>query len=174
MEKDLLKNLKELKNIQPDGDYSRHSRLLILQTSRDSVKTKEIRLPLGAVLSNLSRVLNPTKLALSAGIIILTFAVSGTVYYVNSWSNQKNLVVRASEINASIQVKLDEIRYLLENKPQLNPESVLEIQLLLEKAANELKEIPVSGNKNLDKSLKNIESAQDILYRIDVLLKDQN
>lgn len=177
MEKDLFKILKELKNIQPDSDYSRQSRFLILaQTRNDAEKDAELRgktVGQKAWLADILRVFYPAKLALAVGIIILMLIVSGTVYYINNQLNQNDLVVKASEMNASIHVKLNEIKYLLENNPQSDTESILAIQVLLEKAANELKEVSALGNKDLNESLKKIKSSQEALEQIDALLKNK-
>jgi hypothetical protein len=168
MSQDLFKILKELKNIQPDPDYSKQSRLLILQNvpARQAGTYMEKR----GGLADILRFLYPAKLALAVGIIILILVISGGVYYINNQSNQRNLVVRASEMNASIQVKLNEIKYVLENKPQLDVENILIIQELLEKAANELKEVSALGNKDLNESLRKIKSSQEALEQIDALL----
>ncbi|PJB83766.1 hypothetical protein CO087_01060 [Candidatus Wolfebacteria bacterium CG_4_9_14_0_8_um_filter_39_46] len=167
MDKDLFKVLKELKNIQPDLDYSKQSRLLLLaQTRNDAEKDAELR-------GNIFRVFYPAKLALAVGIVILILVISGGVYYINNQLNQNDLVVKASEMNASIQVKLNEIRYLLKNNPQPDTESILAIQVLLEKAANELKEVSALGDKDLNESLKKIDSTREILYQIDDILKNK-
>ncbi|MBN2198161.1 hypothetical protein JW698_03185 [Candidatus Wolfebacteria bacterium] len=176
MEKDLLKNLKELKKIKPDSDYSKQSRFLILQSSPEFSKIEKRRLLSGQFFGNFSKnlVLSPIRMTISVAIIVLMFAVSIGAYYANNQFNQNNFVVKASEMNNSIQVKLNEIKYLLENKPYPDVERALMIQNFLEEAANKLKEIPsLSENKNLDESLEKIELAQEILSQIDLLLKNQ-
>lgn len=172
MDKDLFKVLKELKNIQPDLDYSKRSRLLILAQTRNYAEENVELRGQKIWLANILRVFYPTKLALAVGIIILVLVISGGVYYINNQLNQNDLVVKASEINASIQIKLNEIRYLLENNPQPNTESMLAIHVLLEKAANELKEVSALGDKDLNESLRKIKSSQEALEQIDDILKN--
>jgi hypothetical protein len=170
MKQDLFKTLKELKQIQPDSAYSRQSRLLILNSKPVSQPVSRAGW-FSDVLSNLY----PARLAFAAGAIIVLLAVAGSVYYFNNRLNQNNLVVRASEMNASIQVKLNEIKYLLENK-SVDFENILTTQALLEKAINELKAIPAlnSENGDLSESLDKIKSVQEIFYQIDEMLQAQN
>lgn len=168
MEKDLFKILKELKQIQPDSDYSKQSRLLILNSNRTDVLVKSPELRRNWFADIL--VFNSARLVLALGIFVIF--IIGTVYYINNRLNQNNLVVKASEINDSIQVKLNEIRYLLENKP-ITSKNISTIQVLLEKATNELKAVSTLDG-NLDKSLEKIKSAQEIFSQIDALLKTQN
>jgi len=171
MSQDLFKILKELKNIQPDSDYSRQSRFLILQSARINADQDADLRGQKAWLVEILRVLYPAKLALGVGIVILILTISGGVYYINNQLNQRNLVVQASEMNASIQVKLNEIKYLLETSPQIDSSQISTIQVLLEKAANELKETSALGNKDLNESLRKIKSSQEALEQIDVLLR---
>jgi len=174
MNQDLFKTLKELKQIQPDSDYSRQSRLLILSPERQNILVKGPELRQGWV-SDILNSFYSAKLAFAAGIAVVLILAAGSVYYINNQLNQNNLVVKASEMNASIQVKLNEIRYLLENRP-MDLKSILTIQDLLEKANKELKEVSTLDleGKDLDKSLEKIKSAQEIFYQIDILLKPQN
>jgi len=158
MDKELLKILKELKQVRPDPAYSRQSRLLIL-----GPEVKQ-----GGVIDILSNFYS-VRLAL-AGIAIVLILVAGSVYYINNQLKQNDLVVKASEMNTSIQVKLNEIKYLLENKP-VNASDASTIQALLEKAVTELKEASNSSTSTLDVSLEKIKSAQETLYQIDALLK---
>ena len=168
---DLFKILKELKNIQPDPNYSKRSRFLILQSARRKEDQDVDLRGQKAWLAEFLRILYPAKLAFVVSIVILILAISGGIYYINNQLNQKDLVVKASEMNASIQIKLNEIKYLLENQPQVDPAKISTIQGLLEKATNELKEVSVLGDKNLDESLRKIKSSQEILEQVDALLK---
>lgn len=174
MSQDLFKILKELKRIQPDPDYSRQSRLLILSPKRPDALIEGPELRQGWVTDILNSFYS-ARLAFAAGIAVILILAAGSVYYTNNQLNQNNLVVKASEMNASIQVKLNEIKYLLENK-SINPLNILAIQILLEKANKELKEVSTLDleGKDLDKSLEKIKSAQEIFYQIDILLKPQN
>jgi hypothetical protein len=168
MEKDLFKILKELKQIQPDSDYSRQSRLLILNSNRPEILVKSPELRRNRFADVLA--FNPARLALALGVFVIF--IIGTVYYVNSQLNQNNLVVKAGEMNDSIQIKLNEIKYLLENKP-VTSENISTVQVMLGKAIDELKEAS-NFDGDLDNSLEKIKSAQEIFSQIDTLLKIQN
>jgi len=174
MDDKLIKILKELKNIQPDPNYSKRSRLLIMQSARikatHEVDLRERKFQPTEIL----RFLSPAKLMMIVGVIILTLVVSGGIYYVNhNQTNQEDLIVKASEMNAAIQIKLNEIKYLLEseNQSQIDQNKISAIQELLGKAANELKDVSASEGKNLDESLRKIKASQEILEQIDALLK---
>jgi hypothetical protein len=175
MNQDLFKILKELKQIQSDPDYSRQSRLLILNSKKEVDVLIKSPVPKSGWFSDVLNNFYSVKLAFVAGITLVLILITGSVYYINNQLNQNNLVVKASEMNASIQVKLNEIRYLLENK-SINPLNILAIQTLLEKATKELKEVSVldSEGKDLSESLEKIKSAQEIFYQIDTLLKAQD
>ena len=174
MNQDLFKILKELKNIQPDPDYSKQSRFLILQSARRKEDQDVDLRGQKAWLAEVLRILYPAKLAFVVGIVvILILAISEGIYYFNNQLNQKDLVVKASEMNAAIQIKLNEIKYLLEseNQSQIDQNKISAIQELLGKAANELKDVSASEGKNLDESLRKIKSSQEIIEQVDALLK---
>ncbi|NCO15525.1 hypothetical protein COW77_02405 [Candidatus Wolfebacteria bacterium CG18_big_fil_WC_8_21_14_2_50_39_7] len=176
MNQDLSKILKELKQIQPDPDYSRQSRLLILGSKGLDTLIKSPNLKQGwaaDILNNFYFTTRLTRLAFATGIALVLILIAGSVYYINNQLNQNNLVVKASEMNASIQVKLNEIKYLLETSPQIDFSQISTIQALLEKAANELKEVSALGDKDLNESLKKIDSTREILYQIDEILQNK-
>ncbi|MDP3015339.1 MAG: hypothetical protein Q8N28_02955 [bacterium] len=161
MNKNLLENLKELRQIQPDSNYTTRSRFLIL-----AEPTATENLP-GFKITQIY------KPAFAIGLIsIFVLMALGGIYQIIK-PGQNDLVVRANEINSSIQVKLDEIKYLIENNNHLNAENILNIQALLEKTTNELKEASILSqeNKDLGKSLEKIKSAQEILLQIDAMLQ---
>lgn len=175
MDKKLLKILKELKNIQPDPDYSRRSRFLLLNSEGPTAQIKDRRGGRGGLVSALNGLFfnaGPVKLAFAVGVVIILVLIAGSVYRINNQLNQNNLVVKASEMNASIQVKLNEIKYLLENKPT-DSKNILTVQELLGKATQELREVAafdLNKGEDLSKSLEKIKSAQEIFYQIDALL----
>ena len=176
MNRDLFKILKELKQVQPNPDYSKRSKLFILnsQKSTDFMTENQVLKPkqLGDILS----IFRSYKPAFATGTIAFLIIAAVSVYYINNSLNKNNLVVKAGEINASIQVRLDEIKYLLGNKPNLDSANALVVQVMLEKAANNLKEVSSFGseNNNLSESLDKIKSTEDLLYQIDTILKAQN
>ncbi len=152
---DLYKILKDLNQIKPDSDYSRRSRTLILYTGNN---LKILNFPV-------------LKMAMVA-VFVLFLIIFGGVYYTNQL-NQEKLIVKASEINTSIQIKLDEIKYILENKPQLNLSDISTIQTLLDEANKELKEASVLSVKSekLGEVLEKIKSAQEDFLKINSMLK---
>lgn len=168
MEEKLLKNLKELKKIQPDPDYSKRSRLFVLSQAR----INEEKPAFGGVF-NILRNFYSIKLATAVAVLIFIFMVSGGVYYYVRQSNRNELVVQAGEMNASIKVKLDEIKYTLEHGYFIDPAKVVDIQFLLEKATNDLKEASAlsADEENIEESLQKIKSAQESLLQIDALIK---
>lgn len=168
MDEKLLKNLKELKKIQPNADYSRKSRLLLFSEAR----AKEESVKLWGVFDILKN-LYSIKLATAVGVLIFVFMLSGGIYYYNRQSNRSELVVQAGEMNASIKVKLDEIKYTLEHSYFIDPTKIVEIQSLLEKSTNDLKEASTlsADEKNIEESLLKIKSAQESLLKIDAMLK---
>jgi membrane protein insertase Oxa1/YidC/SpoIIIJ len=175
MNQDLFKTLKELKQIQPDSDYSRQSRLLILNSKNEVDVLIKNPVSRSGWFSDILNNFYSVKLAFATGMALVLILIAGSVYYINNQLNQNNLVVKASEMNASIQVKLNEIKYLLENKPA-SLSNAITIQTLLEKATKELKEVSTLDleGRDMAESLEKIKSAQEIFYQIDILLKAQN
>ena len=164
MTEKLLENLKELRNIRPDAGYSRHSRALILLSQKEK---KENWITEAANVFYGAKFKMVTALAM---IIVVTLL--GGVYYVTR-INQNDLVVKASEINSSIQVNLYGIKYLLENQPAINPLIVPNVQKLLEEANNDLKEAAeMSKDPNkLKEALEKIKTAQELFQQINSFFK---
>ncbi len=159
MNKDLFKILKELQQIKPDPNYSRQSRLLIVGLREKlDITAKSLFLNFFSV---------RFKMAIGTALTLILM-ISGTIYYINQL-NQQKLVAKANEINSSIQIKLDEFKYILENKPQVDSTTISNVQTLLEKANNELKE--ASTLNNLEEALQKIKSAQEIFLQINSALK---
>ncbi len=157
MEQELFKILRELKQIQPNADYSKRSRALIL-----GAKT----------FRHWQWIYSPKFAMVTAMAVVLILMISGSFYYIKIQSNQEDLVVRASELNSSIQIKLNEIKYFIEND-QISPGAISTIQTLLEEATNDLQEASKLSLKEeeLEKSLQKLKLAQEILLQIDSLLK---
>jgi len=164
MEKDLFKILKQLQNIQPDLDYSNQSRLLILLKNNNE---KHRGYAVSDVLSwlNLHRMISAASL-ISAFIIIVFLTVS----YLPG--NKNNLVAEANEVNSSIQIRLDEIKYLLENQSPINLDQADIAREKLElsaQALNEANELNAQGVE-MEKILKKIKAAEQALNEIELLL----
>jgi len=164
MTEKLLKELKELKKIQPDSDYSRRSRALILHSRKEK---EESWIFATASIFYGAKFKMVTALAL---VVVLTFA--GGIYYVNK-INKNDLVVKASEINSSIQVNLYGIKYLLENQPSLNPLIVPNVQELLDEATKDLEEAAELSKdpSKMKEALQKIESAQEIFQKVNSFFK---
>lgn len=170
----LTKILKELKQIQPDPDYSSRSRVLILNSKITSSKT-EFQKGWFSQIAEIFDGFQLMKTAAITAVILVLIASGGVYYYLYQFyqSNQEELVVKAGEINNSIQIKLDEIKYILEQKSSMiNAPTSDDIQILLGKAALELEEASkLNGDgKNIEELLKKIKSAEELLFQIDSLL----
>ncbi len=163
MDKELFKILKELKGVEPDYDYARRSRLLIVG--------EEKKLGPKVGFFGVLRSFSSNRMALAAEItaLVIIFILAG-VYYVNQ-SNQ-NLVVQANELNATIQLKLDEITSYLNGQTAVNPLRVSEVNLLLQKATADLNEANVDlKDGKLEESLIKIKSAQEEFSQIESIIK---
>lgn len=174
MNKDLFTILEEMRQIQPSANYSKQSRFLILaldKTAAAGIAPFQNRLRLMDILTNFKYI----RIALT--ILIFTVLISSgaieIIYHINQ-SDQNDLMVKAGELNGSIQVKLNEIKYFIESgNSQINAENIVDIQILLDKTTAELKDALTStqNNEDLKKSLEKIKAAQETLLQINSLLK---
>ncbi len=169
MSKDLFKILKELKDIEPDQDYSKRSRNLLLSEIEINKRGKTLpRFMFSDVLS----ILHPSKFVLGmVSVAVLILIISGGVYYAIRPLSQDDLVVKASEANASIQVKLNEIQYLLESHAPTDSNQILAIQDMLQNVTDNLKAAASLEPQNIEGALERIKAAEDALYQIDQLIK---
>ncbi len=168
MGKNLTTILKELKNIAPDAGYSARSRNMLLAEINMSKRTVPKRFSLADVfVAAYSR--RPVY-AIAVTAFALFLIVSSSAIYTVDKINRQEFVVKAGEVNNSIQVKLDEIKYLLESK-DIDYNKGVVIQTMLLGAMEDLKQ--ASEEKDTDKSLEKIKSAQETLYRIDALLQNK-
>jgi hypothetical protein len=111
MENDIFKTLQELKHIQPDSEYTKHSRMLVLAAPQHA----------SPVLSDAPKLSTIFRLStiLGVGLASIFFILGGISYINETYSplaleglNQKSLVVEANEINSSIEITLGTIDYL--------------------------------------------------------------
>lgn len=165
--KDLINNLKELRAIEPNAEYSNHSRFLILSLKKDFLQDKKLS-PYGWFFGNFYL----SRLAPSFGIIVTIIAVGYVAFY-HLPTQQKRLVAEANEINAEIQIKLNGIQYYLENNSKISPSDTAIVVDLLKKSAEELNEAKnISSDKeNIEETLAKIKDAQETLTKINELLK---
>lgn len=171
-DKDLINNLKELRNIEPDTAYSDHSRFLILSLKKNILKDflkEEKKLSFYDWFFGNSYL---SRLAPSFGIIITIIAIS---YVAFSYlpTQQKKLVAEANEMNAEIQIKLNGIQYYLDNNNKISQSDTIKIINLLQKSAEELSEAKnISSDKeNIESAITKIKNAQETLQEINELLK---
>lgn len=160
MEEKLAKILKELKKIEPHPHYRERSRSLILSHNKEPKKTgllgflahfQEMRFTLGAEI---------------AAMILV--AVLATGYYAYEFNKNKNdLVVQANEINSSIQLKLNEIQYIIKTQ---SPKGTLNNNLitLLNTAADDLNNAKSDlDNNRMESAIRNIKSSESIFKVIE-------
>lgn len=168
MNKDLYTILKELKNIRPDSGYSKQSLQLILSSPQISADNNNGRLTIADVLNWL----NFKHLTMSAGAIAaFIFVILWAVSYLPG--NKNSLIAEADEINASIQVKLDEVEYHLNNQIIDSP-TADNIQNLLKETIDELIKAQngLSSNpEKLKEIIEKIKKAEQDMSEINQLLQ---
>jgi len=165
--KDLFKILKELKNIQPDDNYTKQSKMLIL--SSPQLQTTNHKLQTFFEWFNFKH-----SAMLAASIAIFVFIILWTVSYLPG--NKNSLVAEANEINASIQVKLDEIGYHLDSQ-KIDFSMATNIQNLLKITTDELIQVQEELENNPEKlkeSVEKIKKAEQNISEINSLLKEQS
>lgn len=168
MNKDLFKILKELREIQPASDYSAKSRLLIVSSEKPERKTGGGWGYSFGLNFNASAVLAPAVFS----ILIILSGIYGFNYF--GERNRQSLIVRAGETNESIQIKLDEIKYLLEQGPVFVSPNAAEIQRLLGEAEVNLKEALAFNPENggdLEEFLNKLKSAEENLSKINSFIQ---
>ena len=168
MDKDLIKILNELKNVAPDAGYSAKSRNLLLAEINADKRTAPKKFSLADILVAVYSRRPIYVIAATAFALILI--VSSSAFYMINKMDRQDFVVKAGEVNNSIQVKLDEIKYLLGSK-EIDYNKGVVIQTMLLEATEELKQASEESDSN--KSLEKIKSAQETLYKIDALLQNK-
>lgn len=113
-EEKIVKILQNLKSVKPDRNYSEKSRMLVLLSKEQIANSK---LPPFKIKS-FADILRLSTLV-GAAIFLLLFLVGGVSYINKNFSplaleglNRKSLIAEAENINSSIQITLEEIRYL--------------------------------------------------------------
>ncbi len=166
MNKNLFTILKELKNIQPDAQYSKHSLDLIFLL-------KENKQP-KFVYADAFNWIKLHRLSATIGSFgILAIFAFVIVSYLPG--NKNGLVAEANEINSSIQIRLDEIQYQLNNQPISTSTAIHTQNSLNEAAKNLLNAFETSSNpEKLEDVVNNIKEAKDIIAELNSRLKDNN
>lgn len=111
MKQDIFKTLQELKRIEPDVAYTKHSRMLVLAAPQHPVSSLSAAPRLSTFL-RLSTIVG-------VGLASIFFILGGISYLNETYSplaleglNQKSLVAEANGINSSIEITLGAIDYL--------------------------------------------------------------
>ncbi|MEK7062228.1 MAG: hypothetical protein AAB940_00595 [Patescibacteria group bacterium] len=168
MNNELFIILKELKNIQPNSEYSQQSRNFILASPQ--INASNNKLTVADVLSWF----NFKHSAILAGAVaIFIFIILWTVSYLPG--NKNSLVAEANGINASIQIKLDEIGYHLDSQ-KIDFSMATNIQNLLKITTDELiqaQEELKNNPEKLKESVGRIKKAEQDISKINSLLKEQ-
>jgi len=173
MDKNLLKNLEVLKKINPDAEYSRRSRFLILSTPptiKGPVLTSVLKAPRFNFVFKLATV--------SVSVVVLIMIIFWGSSYLGQlfapvFFPQQGLTAKAEELNSSIQIKLNEIKYYLETQTKIDAATAVTLQVQLQKIANELEEANtlISSQTELEKSLEKIKNAEQTLSNLEDLIK---
>ena len=167
MKNDLFTTLKGLKNIQPDSEYSNNSRNFILSQT-------QISADLNTDLRGFKNWFDlKHSLMLAGALASFIFIVLIAVSYLPG--NKNSLVAEANEINASIQVKLDEIGYQLDNQ-KIDFSMASNIQNILKTTVDELAQAQEELKNNPDKlkeSVKKIKKAEQDIAKINELLQNK-
>lgn len=162
---DPLKILKELRHIAPRSGYSAESRDLLLRELQSQVMVSKTPLKEGGIFIFL-REMFFTRAAFAAELTAFAVLVALLGVYLNRASNEK-LVVQANEVNASIQVKLNEIKYLLEKPAPRTIEETEAIVSLLNDATEALLEANEDlVSEELEKSLEKMKVAEEAFLKI--------
>ncbi len=167
---DIERLLKELNTIRPDEAYAAESRKVLLQKlggrSFPAHTTSD-----GAGFWSSFRAILVTRSALVAEATTLVALVAVLGIYVNR-SSDEQLVAQANEVNSSIQVKLDEIKYLLDKPAPLGPEETKNVTAFLSEAETALKEATAEiQNDNLEDSLAKMKAAEEAFSKIEGIAK---
>lgn len=175
MNNELLKNLKEFKKIQPNIDYSKQSRLLILSS---------LRLEKQDVAPALSAWFRKPAFALAVSGVFILIIFLGVSYFNQILSplflpglNKNDLVAEADEITASIQVRLEDVKYNiheLESQKLADLATLNKLKTLLMEATGRLEEaseLSVEADK-IELSLQKMKAAKEILQEMNLEIND--
>ena len=171
-----LSSLKSLKTVQPGQDYSNRSRHLILSLKNDESFVPNFNNDKKSVYADYANILDWLsfhKVAATVGVVgAFVLIILLTISYLPGRGN--GLVAEADEINSSIQIKLDEIEYYLNNQQTIAPSTADQLQTLLFESAKNLEEakaLSASSNPDdLSKALEKIKTAQETLLQINSLI----
>jgi len=160
MKNNLFENLRALRAIKPDSEYAKKSRGLILSA--------ELRLPAGGQ----ETVRYDVAFWMKTGIAVsFAFLIMLGGLFVGRAMYERVMVAQANETNEKIQIRLNEIKYLLSDPARASQEKISQSMELLQNAANELQEADVYLYVgNVGESLKGINAAQNLLVEIESII----
>ncbi len=160
MEDKLIQQLKTLRGIYPDRDFSAKSRGAVLSERR---KFRETKSELHGLALFAKRQL---ILSLAGSAVLIAGLVFGISYFGQIFT-RSNAVARANQINDSIQVKLDEIRYFIENETPIDVQTAIRLNVLLSEAKKNLEQAASSlKEQEVNEFLTKIRSSQEILMKM--------
>src|SRR3972149_4176765 len=155
--------LKELKNIKPDQEYAKQSRYLILSQTPQTNKKITV--------AEIFDWISIHRLATAASLIgVFILLVVLSVSYLPG--NKNSLVAEADEINASIQIKLNDLGYQLQNPAEININGIPNVQKNLEEITELMKEAQIlseNKDKKIEEYLEKIKAAQTLLIQLEAL-----
>lgn len=171
-ERQLSEILNKLKNIAPDRKYTERSRFLILSSNREYA----VQIQKSSRYAVISNWLKMPRLAMTTGTIAAFIIIAAlTVAFIPR--SQSNLVAEANEINASIQVKLNEIKYYLENQPTAttDPAIVQGFQNLLQESLADLKDASQLSKDSdaLEEAVGKIKEAESAFLEMKLMLQQK-
>lgn len=166
MERDIFKTLKELRKIEPESDYAKRSRSLILSYR------SELEIKPNNFFGFLRDFQSKRFAVLSEVMAIFVVASLAGVYYFKEMS-RNSMVVQADELNNSIQLKINEINYLLKNQSPTSTSDINSLKESLKNAETELNQAAsnLKGN-NLEDSLAKIKSTEKMFQAIEARIKE--
>lgn len=159
MDEQLAKILRELRKIESDPGYKARSRSLILSERRKREK---------AGFFELLTHFQTNKFTIASEIMaVVLVAVFLGGYYLYESTKSKNEVAQADEINSSIQLKLNQIQYIIRTQA---PTGSLNSDIIssLNQAVSDLNQAKADlNNDKLDSAIQNIKSAETIFRSIE-------
>ncbi len=99
-------------------------------------------------------------------ILVALISAGSGAYWININNHNHQMIAKANETNAAIQIKLDEIKYIIQNKP-LDAATIQNIQVLLKDTQDSLEQAQKNNESaNMEETLNKIKEAEKILLEI--------
>ena len=150
MKNNLFENLKTLRAIAPSEEYANKSRYLILHAPQEKTQY------------------DFAFLMKAGAAVTFAFVIMLGGLFVGRAAHERVMVAQANEANAKIQIRLNDIKYLLRDSAGVPGEKVVRSAELLGQAADKLQDASAYlSSGNVSESLKNINAAQKLLVEIE-------